>query len=630
MKLNMIFKIFLLGCLILGLQLCACLETNLAEEKSLNAEESSSIAESFNDRNPNSKTKVIQTQSLSNNNPKQQNPNIQTQHEIKNWYAKGYNVALSNGFNKDLQDDFGDQGELNLIFDTSKLIEPGKDSNNKFKTPEGFEVMDLKACTNSFSSKVINSSKELKDEFSTGIGVNGGFMGISFSANTDYEKMENSLNNEETTYVSNKARCGRYRVLVNFYDPPNPSEVLVKALQELSGKKFNANNLKHENNKNFWEFIVILVGTHYIKEYVLGSIYSSTLEIKKETSKQMKKSKLDVSASVSYLALASFDTSVKIEGMEQLDTFKKDIKMKHYTSGYKSGSCKFDEFVQQATNNPDVISIEVKPIMDLLTNENFKTKVIKSTFYKKDFVFGEEKAKKDYDSIVNQLKIAYDNYGSYLGKQTTEKITKEDVADNQLISLETSLFGLPMVEFLDQLPVACPQNSALSYIKLDTVVDGKEHKYKFSFMCIESTGITSECYERQTKVATIEDGKSVQFLDRHYMQCDEDQLMTEFALINHTDYTNSKRQVNFKYKCCNAKVRNCQEFFTHSDKIGFIGNEEKKCCTPNYLDRFPIDTRDGEMKFGISEFGMTQRDVGSIKRYGHKGKKCQVFPSSGL
>ena len=61
MKLNMIFKIFLLGCLILGLQLCECLETNLAEEKSLNAEESSSIAESFNDRNPNSKTKVIQT-----------------------------------------------------------------------------------------------------------------------------------------------------------------------------------------------------------------------------------------------------------------------------------------------------------------------------------------------------------------------------------------------------------------------------------------------------------------------------------------------------------------------------------------------------------------------------------------
>lgn len=622
MKLNMIFKIFLLGCLILGLQLCACHEANLAKEKSLNAEESSSIAESFNDRNPNLKPKVIQTQSSSNNIPNGKNQNIQTQDEIKKWYAKGYNVAYSNGFNKEIQDGFGDKGEKDPIFDTTKLIEPAKNSNNKFKTPEGFEVMDLKGCTNSFSSKVINSSKELKDEFSTGIGVNGGFMGISFSANTDYEKMENSLNNEETTYVSNKARCGRYRVLVNFYDPPNPDQNLVKALQDLSGKKFDANNVKHDNNKKFWDFIDTSVGTHYIKEYVLGSIYSSTLEIKKETSKQMKKSKLDVSASVSYLAFASFDSSVSIANQSQVDTFRKDIKIKHYTSGYNSTSIKFDDFVKEATNNPDVISIEVKPIMDLLTNENFKSKVIKSQYYKKDGLSWEQKAKKDYDSIVNQLKIAYDNYGSYLGKQTTEKNTKEDVADNQLISLETPLKGLPMVDHLEGLPVVCPEGSALSYIKLNTV----GHEQKFSYMCIESTGITSECYERQTKVATIDDGYSVQYLDRHYMECDEDQLMTEFALINHTDYDINRRQVNFKYKCCNAKVRNCKDFFTHKAENGFIGDEEKKCCTPNYLDRFTIDTREEGMKFGISAFGMTRRE----KRYGHSGKKCQVFPSSGL
>lgn len=602
MKLNMIFKIFLLGCLILGLQLCASYEANIAEEKSLNAEESSSIADSVNGRNPNLK-----------------------QSDIK-WFDRGYNVARGNGFNKEMmtkKNDFGDEGVRDAIFDIDKTKFPplAGNSYNKIRTPQGFEVMELKGCTNSFGSKTISSSKELKDEFSTGIGVTGSYLGISFSANTDYEKMEKSLNNQEKVYVSNKARCGKYRVLVNFYDPPNPSKNLVSALQKLSGKKFNVKDVK-ANKDTFYEFIDFSVGTHYVKEYVLGSIFSSTLETSKEQSTNMKKVGLDVKASLSYLSYASFDTSYIQNMNSTLKEFSNKIDTKSYISGSNGKSSKFEDFVTTASDNPDYISIEVKPIMDLLTNEKFKNKIIDSQFAK-DLKW--TKAGNEYDSIVNELKIAYDNYGSYIGKKVTENI-KVDKADTDLTNEQhtpkVNLYA--MLEFLDNIPVACPEGSALSYIKLNP--DGVEHKY--SFMCLKSTGITSECFERQTKIATIEDGKNVRYLDRHYMECEEDQLMTEFALINNSGKTETNKRINYKYKCCNAKVTNCKNFNTHAKDKGINGNEPG-CCGAHFLDRFTIDAREeGQMIFGISAFGMTQRKVGNEIRFGYSGKKCQVFPSS--
>jgi hypothetical protein len=581
----MIFKIFLLGCLILGLQLCACHEANLAEEKSLNAEESSSIAESSNDE-----MAILEDK-------------LQQSIEIKNWYAQGYNVARATGLRLKSNSKFIDAGLLNEIFDTSRK---SSSSPNKIPTPLGFEVMELKGCTNAFSSKTINTVSGLKEEFSTGIGISAEYMGISFSANTDYEKLESSLKDETKTIVSNEAKCGKYRVLVNFYDPPRLHTNFIDALMSINNLNFNEQNIKDPNNKKFWDFIDITVGTHYIRELVLGSSYSFIQELSNDTIKEMKKSGLDVSASLSYLSFANVGISLKTNNESKVDQFKNKVTTSVFIAGITTKSNKFEDFLSGNENSiPEMISMKLKPIMDLLKNKYFKDRAIS------------QNATLKYDAIVENLAKAYNKYCEYLGKSCSqEKANPGRNPSTKTTHHKTGVTEIQEIYFLDRLHVKCPEGSAISRVKAE---NGGDKNFYYNYECLESTGITSECYDRQTKANDFGgDGKkALIYLDRHFMECDEDQLMTEFKL-NHIN--NAKKSINYSYKCCNAKTINCEDFrVVGINNINRSGNFDQ-------LTLIDVATTNGNKKFGIQSLGMETPNTALH----YRGKKCQVEPSSEL
>jgi hypothetical protein len=98
------------------------------------------------------------------------------------------------------------------------------------------------------------------------------------------------------------------------------------------------------------------------------------------------------------------------------------------------------------------------------------------------------------------------------------------------------------VAHLDRHNVQCDDNQVLSQFKIN--VENGEWQYKYG--CVP-TNKTLQC--RGVETDFNDDGGNMgktAFLDRHVIKCNPDEALNQFRLIRNPDNT----QVKYTYKCC--------------------------------------------------------------------------------
>jgi hypothetical protein len=112
--------------------------------------------------------------------------------------------------------------------------------------------------------------------------------------------------------------------------------------------------------------------------------------------------------------------------------------------------------------------------------------------------------------------------------------------------------------FLDRHNVECENNSVLSRFKLITEKDTSKIRYDYTCRFSNNPLI---CRVVKTTVNERDDAGNTVFLDRHDVRCDDDEVLSQFKLVNLPDEvitlppfnirTNKpSKKIQYEYKCC--------------------------------------------------------------------------------
>lgn len=167
------------------------------------------------------------------------------------------------------------------------------------------------------------------------------------------------------------------------------------------------------------------------------------------------------------------------------------------------------------------------------------------------------------ENSINQLKLSRNNEGnSYNYKYTCSQggnlNTSIDFSNNPSESSNNAIF-------LDRQPIACEKDSVLSRLRLRTLGDGK---WTYDYKCKKSNSPLT-CTDKSTPL-NEEGGGNALYLDRHNIQCDDNESLSALALVR-----NGQGQWQYKYKCCKYPTTetfsyNIPQYLRHLQNKNFL------------------------------------------------------------
>ena len=221
--------------------------------------------------------------------------------------------------------DRADPGFRNLIFKTS-YSKKKTTSDLRFQLPDHVQARRTISCNGKFSSESIFTQTEYLRNLRVyvGISVQASFKKFagSFSASTDYHKMEKTITSKNRAVVKSTATCNVYRAFINSFSKPKFTPNFINGLRKLSDGK------KHSKYKFFKEF-----GTHYLREASMGSRYTMSFEISKDSYEKMKEKGVKVDVAASFAVGDAFKMSAESSTEEKKswkNTFQKSVEKRSF------------------------------------------------------------------------------------------------------------------------------------------------------------------------------------------------------------------------------------------------------------------------------------------------------------
>lgn len=129
------------------------------------------------------------------------------------------------------------------------------------------------------------------------------------------------------------------------------------------------------------------------------------------------------------------------------------------------------------------------------------------------------------------------------------KFTECDLKESSKFETEPNFNGKGNNQWLDRHDINCA-NGALTGFKLINL-EGEKMKYKFSCLPLAITNANSETINEETK---FDVNLSLNYLDRHLINCPENYALRSFVQFNNQD-----EKTKYKYTCIKAKLGNCVE-----------------------------------------------------------------------
>lgn len=162
----------------------------------------------------------------------------------------------------------------------------------------------------------------------------------------------------------------------------------------------------------------------------------------------------------------------------------------------------------------------------------------------------------------------------------------------QKTSTRDNDFGNEATIYLDRHAPNCDIGAISQFHLQRAQSSGRWNRIRYDTWCIMPAGCNKRCPNTirqidrrycQYKNTPPNDlgswtGRSTNYLDRHYVKCPANTVLTSFQLVSNW----RSHKINYRYRCCPAKVSNCRSYNTANQAYGDMGNI--------YLDRQWVKT----------------------------------------
>jgi len=142
--------------------------------------------------------------------------------------------------------------------------------------------------------------------------------------------------------------------------------------------------------------------------------------------------------------------------------------------------------------------------------------------------------------------------------------------------------------YLDRHNVACTGNSAINWFHLAR--QGTD-KINYDFQCLKSDALSTVVQTLNTPFNATDGDKSVNFLDRHNVNCPDGTVLQSFHFNRNTANTS---QIRYTYTCIKAETLCCKLYTTNKESSG-----DQQII---YLDRQSIGNKDIGSTSVLSQF----------------------------
>ncbi|XP_045192206.2 uncharacterized protein LOC123548751 [Mercenaria mercenaria] len=232
----------------------------------------------------------------------------------------------------------------------------------RYSVPKGLVVVPDVSCVTSFTSDVIETSKELNRDLSTNAGVSGDGFGVAFSASAGYKQVFSDLSSHESVYIISSAHCNYYYSKFQKENPPPFTDIFVGWIRRLNSSISKAPYL------DFFDTF----GTHFAKEITFGARYLYEHKMKSSMYKKKREQGINVAAQASYSGLirVSGGFSLSVEQRQEASQFSKSVETKTITVG-AAPPANGDAMTWASTvqNNPVPSKYKLEPIESLFRED---------------------------------------------------------------------------------------------------------------------------------------------------------------------------------------------------------------------------------------------------------------------
>ncbi len=245
--------------------------------------------------------------------------------------------------------------------------------------PDGFHALESVACTTSFSSDIMTSTKQLSNSLATKAEASGGAYGASFSASAGFKQASSKLSSGESVFITSSASCTYYKTIIDVNDPPTFHPGFLSLVKQVMKKEKHLEELKQ------------MFGTHYAKEIDFGARYTHIHEMSSSNYQSMTSNNKDIAASASYAGVASVSGSFSLEHEQSEEAREFSTKVKTTTSSVGATPPANGDAMTWASSvkeSPLPVKYKLEPIEKLFTGS-----------YLKNIVSGG--MKKDIEKLVN-------------------------------------------------------------------------------------------------------------------------------------------------------------------------------------------------------------------------------------
>ena len=229
--------------------------------------------------------------------------------------------------------------------------------------PDGTQWEHSINCAASMHFDEFKSEKEYTHSMTKSLGISGGYEGFEFQANKNYKENTEKLRNSESVFVRVTAQCSQYQGHLNDLEPPELHPTFVKAARELGKDPSDASMMQF-----FKDF-----GSHFIFNINMGSKMGIESEFTSKTYQQMKNENHDIKLTAKLSGL--FEVGItSTKNKEEREKFE------NYRASKMSTSCGANipedgdekEWASKTRDNPLPISLKIKPVHELFTNNYMK------------------------------------------------------------------------------------------------------------------------------------------------------------------------------------------------------------------------------------------------------------------
>merc|ERR1712032_1386624 len=162
------------------------------------------------------------------------------------------------------------------------------------------------------------------------------------------------------------------------------------------------------------------------------------------------------------------------------------------------------------------------------------------------------------------------------------------------------------IYYMDRQKPDCQAGSAMSYFYLERNGVNRD-QIRYDFTCLNSGNINGHVQDKHTNWGPVDGGHSVNYLDKHNVDCPKDTLIQSFRVER------SGSKIRYSYKCAPAKILCCKSFTNNKTDMG---NK-----STFYLDRQPVGKRNSK-NYAFKQFWL--RSSYSPDRIWYQYEMCKV------